>query len=80
MPRFHFNILGSTPDPDLEGTEFPDIEAAKREARRYAGTRLSDSALMADPNDDWRIEVTDPTGLILFRIDVTVTDSPATAH
>ena len=80
MPRFHFNVIGSTADRDLEGTEFLDIKAAKRKARRYAGTRLSDSVLMSDPDDDWRIEITDPTGLILFRIDVTVTDSPATSR
>ncbi len=76
MPRFHFNILGDTPDPDLEGTEFPDIETAKCEARRYAGTRLSDSAFIADPDDEWRIEITDPTGLVLFRIDVTTMNAP----
>lgn len=80
MPRFHFNILSSTADHDLEGTEFADIEAAKREARRYAGTRLSDSAFIADPDDEWRIEITDPTGLVLFWIDVTTMDAPVTAR
>ncbi len=78
MPRFHFNILGDPDDLDLDGTDFPSVVAAKREARLYAGRILSDSALASSPDDEWRIEVTDSTGLVLFRLDITMMDAPAT--
>jgi hypothetical protein len=78
MPRFHFNVLSDPEDLDVDGTEFPNVTAAKREARLYAGRILSDSALVSDPDNEWRIEVTDPTGLVLFRLDITMMDAPAT--
>ena len=80
MPRFHFNILGGAVHRDFEGTELPDIKAAACEARRYAGRMLSDSALMPDTEEEWRVEVTDPLGLILLQIAVTVTGASATAQ
>ena len=80
MPRFHFNILGSAVHRDFEGTELPDIKAAACEARRYAGRLLSDSALVPEAEEEWRVEVTDPLGLILLRIAVTVASLSAVSH
>ena len=78
MPRFHFNILGDPDDLDLDGIELPSIMAAKREARLYAGRILSDSASgIKSRTIEWRIEVTDPTGLVMFRLDITMMDAPA---
>ena len=80
MPRFHFNIMGSAVHRDFEGTELPDITTAACEARRYAGRMLSDSALMPGTEEEWRVEVTNPLGLILLRIAVTVTGASAIAQ
>ena len=80
MPRFHFDIAGSAAHRDFEGTELPDITVAACEARRYAGRMLFDSALMPGTDEEWRVEVTDPLGLILLRIAVTVARASATAQ
>ena len=53
---------------------------AKREACRYAAGMLVDSALIANPEDEWRIEVTDDRGLILFSLAVMMTMGPSVSH
>ncbi len=76
MPRYYFNVFDGVADYDEIGTEMAGIADAKREARRYAGSMLSDSALIANPDNEWRIEVTDHRGLILFSLGVTMLDAP----
>lgn len=34
MPRYYFNVLGEFRSDDLIGTELPDLDAAKIEARK----------------------------------------------
>ena len=76
MPRYHFNVLDGVAEYDETGTEMAGIADAKREARRYAGRMLADSALIANPDNEWRIEVTDHRGVILFSLGVTMLDAP----
>lgn len=76
MPLFHFNVLDGVSDIDHEGTELPDVDAAWREARLLAGDIIKDESEWQKLGDEWRIEVTDHAGLILFRIDVAAMRSP----
>ena len=76
MPRYHFNVLDGTAYIDKTGIELASIDDAKREARRYAGNMLSDSARACSPDCEWRVEVTDQNGSPLFRLGVSMTDSP----
>ncbi len=76
MPRYHFNVLDGTAYIDKTGIELASIDDAKREARRYAGNMLADSARACSPDCEWRVEVTDHHGLPLFRLGVSMTDSP----
>ncbi len=76
MPRYHFNVLDGVVEYDETGTEMARIADAKRGARRYAGRVLADSALIAKPDNEWRIELTDHRGLILFCLGVTMLDAP----
>ncbi len=75
MPRYHFNVLDGTAYIDKTGIELASIDDAKREARRYAGTMLADSASFQSRRE-WRVEVTDHQGLALFRLGVSMTDMP----
>ena len=77
MPRYHFNVLDGVAEYDEIGTEMAGIGDAKREARRYAAGMLADSALIANPDNEWRVEVTDHRGLILFSLGVTMLDAPS---
>jgi hypothetical protein len=76
VPRFHFNVYDGVSTPDLDGTELPDWETARLEAVRLSGEILKDNAKQIALGEDWRIEVTDDTGLILFQMTFLVVSSP----
>ena len=48
------------------------------EAIRLAGAIVRDDARRIAVGEDWRMEVTDERGLILFRLDFTVLQTSAT--
>ncbi len=74
VPRCHFNVLDGTAYIDETGVELAGIDEAKREARRYAGTMLAESAKVSTPDREWSVEVTDHKGLGLFRLGVSMID------
>jgi len=76
MPRFHFHVHDGCSTLDPEGTELPDPQAARLEAIRIAGDILKHDAHRIALGEDWRIEVTDDTGLILFQMTFLVVESP----
>lgn len=76
MPRYHFNICDGVCLPDANGTELPDWQAARLEAVRRAGEILKDAPQSVALGEDWRIEVTDSTGLILFQMTFLMVESP----
>lgn len=80
MPRFYFNIIDGQSYFDEEGTELPDWEAARIEAVKLAGHVMRDEAKRIALGEDWRIEVTDDTGLMLFHITLQVISSPAVRY
>jgi hypothetical protein len=64
MQRYYFNLKDGRTVLDKEGTEFPDIHAARREAVRYGGEILRDGADESLwKSEPWRLWVTDqPNG------------------
>ena len=76
MPRYHFNVYDGVTLLDKKGVELPDSQFARREAIRYAGALLEEGARLESLGEEWRMEITDGTGLILFRLDFFVTPSP----
>ena len=79
VPRFHFNVYDGVNEIDREGTELPDRGEARIEAMRLSGEILKNTAHRLALGEDWRMEVTDEKGLILFRLDFTVMESAATS-
>lgn len=79
MPRYHFNIFDGQSSVDQEGTELPDIAAARREALRLSGAVIEEAAKLHKLGEEWRMEVTDDTGLLLFRFDFVMMNTSATA-
>ena len=79
MPRFHFNVYDGVELLDDKGVELPDTNFARREAIRYAGTLLEDGANKGSLGNEWRMEVTTDSGLVMFRLDFQVSESPAVA-
>ena len=76
MPHYHFNVLDGTSYIDDSGTELASMEEAKREALRYIGKMLADSGMRSSFDREWRVEVTDHQGLVLFRLDASMMDAP----
>ena len=77
MPRYFFHVHDGTSVRDLEGTELPDINAAKRDAVRLAAGVLNDNPEQFWNGEDWSIDVCDAHGLLLFTLNFTAAMAPA---
>ncbi len=80
MPRYYFHVHDGFTRMDAEGSELPNLQAARAEALKRAGAIIADAGARADFGEEWRLEVTDHTGLMLFRMDFVVAESPAAGH
>lgn len=76
MPRFYFNVHDGVNKLDKKGTVLPDRQAARIEAVRLAGDILKHEAHRVGLYEDWRIEVTDQTGVILFQMTFQAVEAP----
>ena len=74
MPRYHFNVHDGIEIPDEVGVDLPDINFARREAIRYAGTLLEEAANRESLGEEWRLDVTDASGAVLFSLSFMVKD------
>lgn len=77
MPRYFFHRVdgGFAPDPD--GTELPDLDAARTEAVLYAAQSIRDRPDYVWRGRDFRVEVTDEGGALLCTIVVLGIDAMA---
>ena len=78
MPRYFFATADGTRETDHIGTQLANIAAARVEAIRYAGDVLSDQPGMLWDGEDFRVEVSDETGLVLFTVVTMAMNSSAT--
>ena len=76
MARFYFHLYGDVTEPDDQGRDLPGWEEARVEALRVVGMVLGDQAKLMMLGEDWCVEVTDDTDLVLFRLDLSVMASP----
>ncbi|HEX8447772.1 MAG TPA: hypothetical protein VF649_14295 [Sphingomonas sp.] len=78
MPHYHFNLADGSIDADPDGVDLPDLIHARIEAVRYLAATLSDRPDMLWPHGEYRVEVTDSKGLLLFVVTMSMLDAPAT--
>ena len=78
MPRYHFNVYDGIALPDHEGTELPNLDAARREALKVAEGLITSPARREDLGEEWRLEITNEAGVLLFRMDFIVTEIEGT--
>jgi hypothetical protein len=65
MPRFFIHVPdGDALRADVEGAEFPDLEAARAQALAAARDRVVDELLSAHRVPDGEVEVRDEAGRI----------------
>lgn len=79
MPRYFFATADGTREPDDVGTELPNLATARVEAIKYAGEVLSDHPEIIWDGEDFRVEVSDEDGLMLFTVITMAMSSPSTA-
>ena len=80
MPRYFFHTADGFRERDTEGTELLSLNAARREAVRFAGAVLNDQPEIVWDGHEFRVEVTDHTDLMLFTVTVFATNAPATGR
>jgi hypothetical protein len=76
MERYQPNLHDGSTIPDAAGTDLPDWQSAWLETVRRAGEILKWDAQRLALGEDWRIEVADQTGLILFQLTFRVVEVP----
>lgn len=77
MARYYFNLDDGTDYPDLDGTELPDLAAARQEALRFAGALVSNLGEDFWLGQEWALRVADENDLTLFSLMLVGYDAPA---
>lgn len=68
MPRYYFHVEDGQSYTDLQGTELDDLQAARREAVRFAGSLLADQPEQFWGAGEWTMNVADEEGRTLFTL------------
>ena len=77
MPRYFFHRTDGYVDHDNEGVELADLRAVRTEAVMFAGASLRDDPDQVWGGQDFRIEVTDAQGMLLFTVVTLAIDTVA---
>jgi hypothetical protein len=77
MPRYHFHVYDAGEHLDPSGRELAGLKEARLEAVRSAGEMLRDDPGTFWNGDEWRMHVTDETGMTLFTLVFIAMDAPA---
>lgn len=76
MPRYFFHVHDGYSFPDEDGTELPDIYTAQAEAIRTSGEILRDVGAKFWNGTEWKLEVADERGQILFVLRFSAEEMP----
>lgn len=76
MPRYHFGSVDGQREADPEGTELADDRAAQSVAIQYAGEVLQSEPDLLWNKGQWRVEVTNDDGVLLFTVITLAIDAP----
>ena len=76
MSRYHFNLHDHRYVPDPDGTELESLEIAKRQAIKLAAAILVNCPEEFLESNEWRVEVTDGSGVLLFTVGLAMVLAP----
>lgn len=77
MPRYHIELRSQERVWETFDVDAGDHGEARLEVAKFVGELLREHAGKIWVDQDWRVDVTDADGLILFVMQLLVTDSPA---
>jgi hypothetical protein len=78
MARYNIELRTAGQVWETVPVETADIADLRIELAKFVGELLKDHAGKIWADEDWRVDVTDETGLILYVMHISATDSPAT--
>ena len=79
MPRYHIELRTQDRVWETITVDKDDHTDLRIEVATFVGELLKEHAAQIWVDEDWRVDVTDDSGLILFVMRLFVTDSAATA-
>ncbi|QNA85344.1 hypothetical protein G4G27_16080 [Sphingomonas sp. So64.6b] len=68
MPHYFFDIVDGEDLPDLQGSEWPDLTAARMEAVRYSAEVLKEMPERFWNCEAWKMTVSDADRVMLFTL------------
>ena len=80
MPRYFFATADGERSPDDQGTELPNHAAARVAAIKYAGAMMEKKPEVLWDGRDFRVEVTNEQGLMLFTIIALAINAPGSGN
>jgi hypothetical protein len=78
MPLYRISLRTAERVWDTVEVERPDVEQLRIEMAKFVGELLRDHAGKIWADQDWRVDVTDERGLILYVMHISATDTAAT--
>ncbi|WP_260597178.1 DUF6894 family protein [Sphingomonas endolithica] len=78
MPIYNINVRTESHIAASSEIERDDLTALRLEMARFVGELLKDHAELIWADEDWRVDVTDNAGLILYVMHISATDTAAT--
>ncbi len=78
MAQYHIELRTEDRVWDTLDVESGDVGALRIEMARFVGELLKDHAEKVWIDEEWRIDVTDDAGLILFVMQIMASDTAAT--
>jgi hypothetical protein len=76
MPRYFYHVYDGYSSLDTDGTELPDIYTAQAQAIRTSGEILRDMGARFWDGTEWKLEVADERGQILFVLRFSAEEPP----
>jgi hypothetical protein len=77
VPRYFFNIVDGTDQPDREGTELANLAECRQEAVRLSGELLRDMGQKFWDDTEWSLTVTDAAGAKVLGLKFSADGRPA---
>lgn len=78
MPRYHIQVRTESHVQSALEVDRDDLTKLRIELARFVGELLNDHAEQIWVDEDWRVDVTDDRGLILYVMEIRASDSAAT--
>jgi hypothetical protein len=79
MSTYRINIRSESHIADSVEVEMESLTDLRIEMARFVGEMLKDHAALIWTDEDWQVDVTDATGLILYVLHISAAETSATA-